>query len=92
MSGTGRIDAKAVARRLRALRALMGERGWTQAEAAERTGVSVSAIQRAEDGRFSIDSLVKMQRAYGSSLDYIIHGDTQANPPLRPFAEPLPEV
>ena len=74
MSQTENIDAKAVARRLRALRALMGERGWTQVEAAEHTGLSVSAIQRAEDGRFSADSLVKMQRAYGSSLDYIIHG------------------
>lgn len=60
-----------VGRRIASVRAL---RHLTQQELADRSGVSLSAVQRAEIGRYSADSVVKMNAVLNTSLDYIFEG------------------
>lgn len=61
-----------VGRRLASVRVL---RGYTQAELAGSSGVTEATISRAESGRYSADTLVKLNAVLRSSLDYILYGE-----------------
>lgn len=60
-----------VGRRIAGVRAL---RGMTQQQLADKSGASLSAVQRSEQGRYSADTLVKISRVLKASLDYILEG------------------
>jgi transcriptional regulator with XRE-family HTH domain len=60
-----------VGRRLASVRAL---RGLSQQELATKSGASLSAVQRSEQGRYSADALAKMAPVLETSLDYILRG------------------
>lgn len=60
-----------VGRRLASVRVL---RGLTQAELAEKSGVTGATVSRAEGGAYSADTLVKLNAVLASSLDYILYG------------------
>lgn len=70
-STRGRIDTDGAARKLRSARA--AER-WTQVEAAEKAGVSVDTVRRAEEGRFSLVSVVRLAEVYGIGLEKLLFG------------------
>jgi transcriptional regulator with XRE-family HTH domain len=54
-------------------RALRGDKGWSQVEAAERAGLSRSAVADVELGRWSPswETFTKLARLYGVSLDWL---------------------
>lgn len=58
------------------LRRLRRDRGWTQVEAAAEAGISRAHIGKLETGGDTpgLDSLVKLARAYGVTLDYLRSG------------------
>ena len=58
----------------RRLRELRKERGWTQAQIAERIGVTASIISAYENEirQPSYDALLKLVRLYGVSSDYLL--------------------
>lgn len=62
-------------RRLASLRAL---RGWTQAQAAERAGISqayLSALENDEGGaKTPLATIEQLANVYGASLDYVVRG------------------
>lgn len=56
------------------LRELRKERGWTQAQIAERLGVTASIVSAYENEirQPSYDALLKLVRLYGVSSDYLL--------------------
>lgn len=64
-------DRIQVGRRLAGVRVT---RGLTQQELAEKSGKSLSVVQRSEYGRYGADSLARMAAALETSLDYILRG------------------
>lgn len=64
-------EREAVGARLASVRVL---RRMTQAELAERSGVTEATISRAENGTYSADTVVKLNLVLNSSLDYILSG------------------
>ena len=56
--------------------ALRREKGWSQAELADRLGISPSAMGMYEQGRRepSAQTLVDMAREFGVSTDYLLTG------------------
>ena len=55
------------------IRALRKERGWTQREAAEATGMSYRGLQDLEAGkRPNYDSLLKIADGFDVSVDYLM--------------------
>lgn len=67
-----KIDPYETGRRLASVRAL---RDLTQAELAEKSGVTGATVSRAESGTYSADTLVKLNAVLCSSLDYILYGE-----------------
>lgn len=60
-----------VGARLASVRVL---RRLTQAELSAASGVTEATISRAENGQYSADTIVKLNRVLDSSLDYILSG------------------
>lgn len=65
------IDMEGAARQLRSARAA---EDWTQVEAAEKAGVSVDTVRRAEEGRFSLVSAARLAGLYGIRLEKLLFG------------------
>ena len=55
------------------LRALRAERGWSQAELAERLGVSRQSVNAIETGRFdpSLPLAFKLARLFGKAIEEV---------------------
>ena len=55
------------------LRVLRAERGWSQAELAQRLGVSRQAVNAVETGKFdpSLPLAFKLARTFGSTIEGI---------------------
>ena len=55
------------------LRDLRGERGWSQADVAERLGVSRQSVNAIETGRFdpSLPLALKLARLFGKRVEQI---------------------
>ena len=60
------------------IRAIRGQRNWTQEELAEAAGISKSFLSDIENGKRNIssESALKIADALGISLDYLIRGET----------------
>ena len=71
---------------------LRTEKGLSQAELAQRIGVSASAIGMYEQGRRepSLDLLVQLARTFGVTTDYLLTGETPHFEPATP--QELPSV
>lgn len=56
------------------LRELRRERGWTQAQVAERIGGTASVVSAYENGirQPSYEALIRLSRLYGVSTDYLL--------------------
>lgn len=56
------------------LRELRRERGWTQAQVAERIGGTASVVSAYENGirQPSYEALIRLARLYGVSTDYLL--------------------
>lgn len=65
------IDTDGAARQLRSARAA---EKWTQVEVAEKAGVSVDTVRRAEEGRFSLVSAAQLAGLYGIRLEKLLFG------------------
>lgn len=61
------------------LRNLRGERGWSQADLAERLGVSRQSVNAIETGRFdpSLPLAFKLARLFGLAIEAIFEGQEQ---------------
>jgi|RhiMetdeSRZDD1v2_1073273.scaffolds.fasta_scaffold3049447_1 transcriptional regulator with XRE-family HTH domain len=67
---------------------LRDERGWTQKELAERTGVQYETINRIENGKHTaprVHVLVALARALGTTTDYLcgMYESAAAHPPKK---------
>ncbi len=59
-----------------ALNKQIKDKGWTQAEAAQRLGVTqprISHLSRGQIDRFSVDALLKMAAAAGLRVEVHVH-------------------
>ena len=58
-------------------------KGWSQAELAQRIGVSVSAVGMYEQGRRepSLSLLVRLAQELGATTDYLLMGETPDSDP-----------
>jgi len=58
----------------RNLRALRSERGWSQAELAERIGVHLTHVSRVETGKYTpgLEFVVEAARAFGITVDQLV--------------------
>jgi transcriptional regulator with XRE-family HTH domain len=59
-------------------------KGWSQAELAQRIGVSASAVGMYEQGRRepSLSLVVQLAQEFGVSTDYLLTGETQQGDPI----------
>lgn len=64
------------------LHALRGEKGWTQAELAQRVGVSRQTINSIETGRFepSLTLALKLARLFGLPVEAIFKLEDSSEP------------
>lgn len=79
LDGAGKpiqVDAVQVGRRLTSLRAL---KGLTQEQLAEKANVHPATVWRAEQGKFSVVTLIRLNEVLGSSHDYILLGKGAAD-------------
>jgi putative transcriptional regulator len=63
------------------LAALRAERSWSQADLADRLGVSRQTINAIERGRYdpSLPLAFKLAAVFGQKIEEIFEGDTEAN-------------
>ena len=67
-------------------------KGWSQAELAQRIGVSASAIGMYEQCRRepSLDLVVRLARLFGVTTDYLLTGEAALSEPA--MAQELPSI
>lgn len=67
------------------LRELRRERGWTQAQVAERIGGTASVVSAYENGirQPSYEALIRLSRLYGVSTDYLLGVSGRRTPDSR---------
>jgi transcriptional regulator with XRE-family HTH domain len=75
------------------IKRLRKERGWSQAELAERLGVHDGHISRIETGKYqpSVDVLWKLARTLEVSADYLLDEEAGEFAPISTEGKPLAE-
>jgi len=70
-ASTSKGELSPLARNLRALRS---ERGWSQAQLADRIGVHLTHVSRVETGKYTpgLEFVVEAARAFGITVDQLI--------------------
>lgn len=72
------------------LKVLRAERDWSQAELAERLGVSRQTVNAVETGKYdpSLPLAFKMARLFGQPIEEIFSPDSDEERPGAPFSPP----